>query len=377
MVCSLFCVRSGVPASCYNGVAMTTLHVSAPGRICLFGEHQDYLGLPVIAAAVSLRIGVHASPRQDGLFAIEMPDLGERVVLDASWEQLYTAPRDYIRSCMNVLYRKGMRWPQGYDVILHGAIPMNAGVSSSSALVVMWLRFLLEVGMNAPAFDDSQLARWAYEAEVLEFREPGGMMDHFCASLGGLLWIDTVPPFAAERWENSLEGIVVGNSREPKATLETLARNRRDVTEGAAKLRDRFAAFDLATSPLAEVDHRIRALPPDPGRRLRANMVNRNITLEAREAIVQGDQLRVGHLLTLHHAQLRDGLDLSTEKIERMIDSSLNAGALGAKVNGSGGGGCMFAYAPGREKEVAEAIRSEGGVPYIVTVDDGVRVGEW
>ncbi|MEC7694207.1 MAG: galactokinase family protein, partial [Bacteroidota bacterium] len=22
----------------------------APGRVCLFGEHQDYLGLPVIAA---------------------------------------------------------------------------------------------------------------------------------------------------------------------------------------------------------------------------------------------------------------------------------------------------------------------------------------
>jgi galactokinase len=24
--------------------------VSTPGRLCLFGEHQDYLGLPVIAA---------------------------------------------------------------------------------------------------------------------------------------------------------------------------------------------------------------------------------------------------------------------------------------------------------------------------------------
>ena len=31
------------------------MHISTPGRICLFGEHQDYLGLPVIAMAISLR----------------------------------------------------------------------------------------------------------------------------------------------------------------------------------------------------------------------------------------------------------------------------------------------------------------------------------
>ncbi len=28
------------------------IRVTAPGRICLFGEHQDFLGLPVIACAI-------------------------------------------------------------------------------------------------------------------------------------------------------------------------------------------------------------------------------------------------------------------------------------------------------------------------------------
>jgi len=79
--------------------------------------------------------------------------------------------------------------------------------------------------------------------------------------------------------------------------------------------------------------------------------------------------------LSTHHAQLRDGLDLSTPKIERMMDAALAAGALGGKINGSGGGGCIFAFAPGREEDVAEAIRREGGVPYIVRVDDGARAG--
>ena len=30
------------------------MEVSTPGRICLFGEHQDYLSLPVVSMAISL-----------------------------------------------------------------------------------------------------------------------------------------------------------------------------------------------------------------------------------------------------------------------------------------------------------------------------------
>jgi galactokinase len=39
--------------------------ISTPGRICLFGEHQDYLGLPVIAMAISLRATIRGDKRTD------------------------------------------------------------------------------------------------------------------------------------------------------------------------------------------------------------------------------------------------------------------------------------------------------------------------
>jgi galactokinase len=57
-----------------------------------------------------------------------------------------------------------------------------------------------------------------------------------------------------------------------------------------------------------------------------------------------------------------------------MIDESIKAGALGAKINGSGGGGCMFAYAPNKPEEVAEAIKKAGGIPYIINVGEGTRI---
>ncbi|MGB3975816.1 MAG: galactokinase family protein, partial [bacterium] len=30
--------------------------IEAPGRICLLGEHQDYLGLEVISGAMNLKV---------------------------------------------------------------------------------------------------------------------------------------------------------------------------------------------------------------------------------------------------------------------------------------------------------------------------------
>ena len=56
------------------------------------------------------------------------------------------------------------------------------------------------------------------------------------------------------------------------------------------------------------------------------------------------------------------------------MDAASNAGALGGKINGSGGGGCMFAYAPNNPEDVAEAIEKAGGKAYIVQKDEGTRI---
>lgn len=353
---------------------MHQLRVSAPGRVCLFGEHQDYLGLPVIAAAIDLRIAALAEQSGEPLLEIDMPDVGERIRLDPRSRQQYAKKRDYLRSCVSVLQRRGLTWSRGYRVEIRGEIPINAGVSSSSAMVIMWLRFLMAISDQRPVPAADDLARLGHEAEVLEFGEPGGMMDHFCAALGGVLYIETVPPFRARPTGSVLDGIVLGNSLEPKATIETLARTRAQVAEGVRLLTERFPSFDLANTPLAEVETALTELPATPARRLRANLVNRDLTVAALGVLERGNVRALGELLLEHHAQLRDGLDLSTPKIERMLAAAMGAGALGGKINGSGGGGCMFAFAPGKEQEVAAALERAGGKSYVVKVAHGAYV---
>jgi galactokinase len=100
------------------------------------------------------------------------------------------------------------------------------------------------------------------------------------------------------------------------------------------------------------------------------------MTREAKKLLLATpvDDRRIGQLLTEHQAILRDVLRISTPKIDKMLDAAQNAGAYGGKINGSGGGGCMFAYAPEHPERIAEAIARAGGTPYIIVVDGGSRV---
>ena len=75
-----------------------------------------------------------------------------------------------------------------------------------------------------------------------------------------------------------------------------------------------------------------------------------------------------------HHEILRDLLKITVPKIDKMIEVVLSNGALGAKINGSGGGGTIVVLAPGKEDHVIEALRDVGAAGFSVKVDPGARI---
>ncbi len=161
-----------------------TLSVKAPGRICFFGDHQDYLGLPVIAATINRFIYMDATPREDKALVLNLSDIGQRktILLDQPIASLVS--RDYFRSAIRVLAREEIKIEQGFTIQIYGDIPIEAGLSSSSAMVVAWVRLLLKIGAPDQLFSDEQIAQWSYQAEVMEFNEPGGLMDQYTIALG-------------------------------------------------------------------------------------------------------------------------------------------------------------------------------------------------
>jgi len=352
----------------------STLTISTPGRICLFGEHQDYLGLAVIAAAISRRISIHGTVRADNRMILKLPDIGSEVSFSVGGSLPYTEERDYFRSCVNVLQKHGHHFSRGYDCMVRGNIPINAGTSSSSALVVSWIHFLSHVSDYPVALSQEDIGKLAHEAEVLEFSEPGGMMDHYSTALGGLVFLESHPQIKIASLEARLGTFVLGNSIENKNTKGILARVKSEVSEAAVAAKKIYPEFSFHSFKLDQLGDFRKPLDKRHYDLLKATIVNRDLTLEARGLLQSKniDHHKLGSLLNDHQKSLRDVLGISTPKIDSMLEAALKAGALGGKINGSGGGGCMFAYAPDNAEPVAEAIKTIGEAT-ILTVDTGTH----
>ena len=356
--------------------------VSTPGRICLFGEHQDYLGLPVIAAAISRRIQVAAHQSDQQGFRLDLPDIHSSVSIPFNGEQLpYPQTRDYFRSAVNVLLREGFTFTKGIEGEVHGNIPINSGTSSSSALLITWLTVLTQLADQPRTLSAEQRAELGYMAEVLEFGEPGGMMDHYSTAVGNVIYLESQPKIRLETLTPPLGAFVLGDSQEPKDTIGILQRVKFGMLAIIKNLKTINPNFSLETSDSTDASEFKDFLTKDEYVLLKGNLTNRDILRDALSLLRSSnssadafDHVRFGQLLNDHQTNLRDAQRISTPKIDRMLDAALSAGALGGKINGSGGGGCMFAYAPEQPEAVAEAIEREGGKAYIVRVAEGTTI---
>jgi mevalonate kinase len=78
-------------------------------------------------------------------------------------------------------------------------------------------------------------------------------------------------------------------------------------------------------------------------------------------ALEAGDTSALGELMNLNQ-MLLSGLMLSTEQIEELCALARDAGALGAKLTGAGGGGAVVALSPSHEdsERIVAAWRGAG-----------------
>lgn len=331
--------------------------------------------MPVIACAISLRVSVTGDPIAGKKILLELPDIGAVEKLPLGENLSYVKERDYFRSALNVLRRQGLHFSRGFECCVRGQIPINAGTSSSSALVVAWTDFLTKISDERPDQSPEEIAELAHRAEVVEFSEPGGMMDQYSSALGGVICLEFAPSVRVQRFNTHLGNFVLGDSGQPKDTKRILTRVKHGVIDILRQLQDSDAGFSLARANKEEMAELKNKLTSGKHDLLTGTWRNYHITLAAREILQCNnmDRARFGQLLNQHQAILRDTLKISTAKIDGMVDAALSAGALGAKINGSGGGGCMFAYAPDNPDEVAAAIERSGGKSFVVQVDEGVR----
>ncbi|MDJ0841198.1 MAG: hypothetical protein QNK37_32095 [Acidobacteriota bacterium] len=200
-------------------------------------------------------------------------------------------------------------------------------------------------------------------------------MDQYACAVGELIYLDPMRPIPS-RIPNYLGAFILGDSGESKDTQGILGSVKAVAQEGVRKLKKAWPRFDLRRSTSTEIYHHLRKLTDRERVVMEANISDRDLLTQARILLTRPNMNHehLGRLLDEHHRNLSHKKRISTAKIERMLQAAREAGVPGGKINGSGGGGCMFAYAPDNPEEVAKAIESAGGKAHVVKVCPGLTI---
>jgi mevalonate kinase len=283
------------------------------GKVILLGEHAVVHGVPALAAALDL--GAMADARVGDRHRMRIAPWGVDVGIDDALPlaQAFRAAIDA---------RGGTRSP--VDVQTSITLPGGAGLGSSAALGVAVLR-AIDV-LEGVTRDDEDLQRIALAWERVFHGNPSGI-DTRMAIAGGVALYRRHPG----EGQRALERVV------PRTPLTLVIAHSGD-----------------GASTRAMVESVARQKERDPARFEKALAAIDALVSNARLAIEAGDLRALGQLFDMNQSLLAAWM-VSTGTIEEMCAAARSAGALGAKLTGGGGGGCMIALAP--SIEAATSIR--------------------
>jgi mevalonate kinase len=273
------------------------------GKVILLGEHAVVHGEPALAGALArgVRAAAAAGPAQ-----LRVAPWGIEARPDGA------APVD--RAFAAILAATGA----GPATVTAAAeIPVSAGLGSSAALAAAVARALCA--------DEARVAEAVAASERVFHGNPSGV-DAAMALGGGF-----------------------GRFTRAAGLVRFVAAPVTLCVANTGRRRDTGAL-------VAGVGARLAARPADTGALLRAIGV---LVDEGIAALRGGDPVAFGAVMDRNQAALAD-LGVSCAEIETACALAKGAGALGAKLTGAGGGGCVVALAPGREDAVLAAWRGAG-----------------
>jgi mevalonate kinase len=272
-------------------------------KAILINEHFVVYGVPAIAVPVFLPVEVQVTVRRGaGLRVLVHPATGE----DA-WHAEDTDRFEAIRRVMKAV---GLSETQRMvQIQCVDDLSGWSGLGSSAGFCVALARALCKA-LDGSCTDE-EVNRIAYEGEKVFASNPSGI-DNTVATYGRPLWFERG---RTPSWEWVRVGaplwMVVGSSGMPSRT--------RDEVEKVARFRE--ARSSLFSDMIQD-----------------ATKLGRN----ARLALESGDGAGLGAWMDQGHAMLQR-VGVSNDRLDEMVDFCRLQGALGAKLTGGGGGGCMLA----------------------------------
>lgn len=393
---------------------------SAPGRADFLNTHQDYKGLPVVPIALELRcysLGYRVGERRVRFTSVNMLEEGEEGVDEFQLDRFELKGGgwfgDYVRAVFKVFSDRGFKL-SGMDIALWSEIPVGSGLSSSAALEVSVAKLVAEV--NGLELSRGELAEIAYTAEHDVMGIPCGRLDQYGSAYGGIVKLETRPPYRVERLPDRGLILVVADSGVRHRTAQIHPIRQSEIDQALRILLDEVKVPPSLASKLGyryyeprweeiseeELQPYLESLPGRLANRVRFTVRMHRSTVYAlkvlREMKADPEELKdvvgsdflsrfkpdfskplsvLGVILSFQHTLLRDLYEVSIPRLEAIWEAMLEAGALGAKISGAGLGGAMIAVTDrvDHARRVREACTAVGcPSTWISRVGEGVRV---
>jgi mevalonate kinase len=310
---------------------------SAPGKVILFGEHAVVSGVPALGSAIDLRAKV-AIEDLPGRTEVEVSDLKvEGFSVDLVTGQVKSAAAvsavRYISAVLKKFDAKDLL------IWIESDIPPAAGLGSSAAIVVATLAALnghLDLDLSR-----DEIAVQAHRIEKAVQQGLGSPIDTALATYGGYLQVsDKAMPLDLPELEMAVG--YTERSHDTRSEVEKVQRLRALYPDIVEPIFDAIGAISARAVPM----------------------------------IREGRQEELGKLMNVNQGLL-EAVGVCTRELSELVYAARGAGAaLGAKLTGAGGGGCMIALpSPGNQAALVTALEQARGRAFLVkTGCEGVRM---
>ncbi|MEL7233146.1 MAG: mevalonate kinase, partial [Chloroflexota bacterium] len=260
-----------------------------------------------------VQVSSHSSDR----FEIESQDTGEIVSLQQASHPLIQAAR-------HTANHLNLELPS-IRIVIASEIPIASGLGSGAAVTTAIVSLLYKY--YGLATDYANINRIVYSIEKLHHGTPSGIDNTVIVYEKPVYYVKGQEPQLLTTAKPLY--FVIANTGIAAATQKTVAAVREMYNSEA----------DYVNAIMAEI---------------------RTLVDGIYTAIIAGDAATTGKLMTRNHQELKK-LGVSVEKLDRLVDVAIDAGAYGAKLSGGGGGGNMIAItSPENQKVVQNALQDAG-----------------
>jgi len=274
---------------------------SAPGKVILFGEHFVVYGIKSILCSINKRVTVTAEKTKERKILIES-EIGKLVLEpNESISKINSPLKPFYYLANRALKEEN----EGLKIQIESEIPLGAGLGSSSACCVAGAAAIFNLFGK---ISKNEILELAIEAEKTIYQNTSGA-DCTVSTYGGLMEYDKNNGFRKIEDEPNFQ-LVIANSDIEHSTESMVSK----VKEFENQNKDKF--YELSS--------------------LESTLVNDVLKLIKENKIKE-----IGEKVNLNQKFLEE-IGISNEKLEDMIKIGQTL-SYGAKITGSGGGGCIFA----------------------------------